>query len=109
VQVSFALIATAIVFYESLTGGTLLARNLCACAKKPFIALDAKQRTESTATAAIVRFADENYICVLNVAGQPLEWLGGGASDRGASWGRVAMNVGGQWNNPCTPCEWRSP
>jgi hypothetical protein len=31
--------------------------------------LDAKQNTESTAEAAIVRFAHDNHIGVLNVAG----------------------------------------
>jgi Circularly permutated YpsA SLOG family len=63
---------TAIVFYESLTGGTLLTRNLCVGAKKPFIVIDAMQNAESTAAAAIVRFADENQIGVLNVAGPRL-------------------------------------
>jgi len=75
---------TAIVFYESLTGGTLLTRNLCARARKPFIVLDAKQNTESTAVAAIVRFADENYISVLNVAGPRLSgWAEGQAFAEG--------------------------
>jgi len=63
---------TAIVFYESLTGGTLLTRNLCVGAKKPFIVIDAMQNAESTVAAAIVRFADENQIGVLNVAGPRL-------------------------------------
>jgi hypothetical protein len=71
---------TAIVFCESLTGGTRLTRNLCAHARKPFIVLDAKQNTESTAAAAIVRFADENQIGVLNIAGPRLSgWAQGQA------------------------------
>jgi hypothetical protein len=37
---------TAILFNESLTGGTLLTRNICVRAKKPFIVLDAKQMTK---------------------------------------------------------------
>jgi hypothetical protein len=71
---------TAIVFYESLTGGTLLTRNLCARAKKPFIVLDAMQSTELTAAAAIARFADENHIGALNIAGPRLSgWAQGQA------------------------------
>ena|ERR1700728_532492 len=71
---------TAIVFCESLTGGTLLTRNLCERANKPFIVLDAKQNAESNAAAAIVRFADENHIGVLNVAGPRLSgWAQGQA------------------------------
>lgn len=71
---------TAIVFYESLTGGTRLTRNLCARADKPFIVLDAKQNAESNVVAAIVRFALENHIGVLNVAGPRLSgWAEGHA------------------------------
>jgi len=71
---------TAILFYDSLTGGTRLTRNLCARSKKPFIMLDAKQNTESTVVAAIVRFADDNHIGVLNVAGPRLSgWAEGQA------------------------------
>jgi hypothetical protein len=71
---------TAIVFYESLAGGTLLTRNLCAHVKKPFIVLDAMQNTESAAAAAIARFADQNQIGVLNVAGPRLSgWAQGQA------------------------------
>jgi hypothetical protein len=63
---------TAIVFYDSLTGGTLLTRNLCARAKKTSIVLDAKQNTESTVAIAIARFVQANHIGVLNVAGPRL-------------------------------------
>jgi hypothetical protein len=46
----------------------------------PFIVLDAKQNTESTAAAAIVRFADDSHIGVLNVAGPRLNgWAEGQA------------------------------
>jgi hypothetical protein len=60
---------TVILFYESLTGGTLLTRDLCLREKRPFLVLDAKVLTESAAAAAIIRFAEENKIQVLNVAG----------------------------------------
>jgi hypothetical protein len=60
---------TAILFYESLTGGTLLTRNLCVREKKPFIVLDAKQISEPAAAAALARFVEESEIQILNVAG----------------------------------------
>jgi hypothetical protein len=71
---------TAILFYDSLTGGTQLTRILCARSKKAFITLDAKQTTESAVVAAIVRFAHDNHIGVLNVAGPRLSgWAEGQA------------------------------
>jgi hypothetical protein len=60
---------TAILFTASLSGGTKLTRDLCIREKKPFIVLDAAQISESRATAAIVRFIQENEISVLNVTG----------------------------------------
>lgn len=60
---------TATLFFESLTGGTLLTRNLCVREKRPFVVVDAKLISESAAAAAIVRFVEENEIQVLNVAG----------------------------------------
>jgi hypothetical protein len=63
---------TAILFNESLTGGTLLTRNLCVRTKKPFIVLDAKQMSKLRAADAISRFVEEHEIQVLNVAGPRL-------------------------------------
>jgi hypothetical protein len=61
---------TVILFYESLTGGTRLTRNLCALEKKPFMTLDARRVQEPTAAAALaLSFIAENRISVLNVAG----------------------------------------
>jgi Circularly permutated YpsA SLOG family len=70
---------TVILFYESLSGGTRLTRNLCALEKKPFIALDARRTAEPpAAAAAILSFLAENHIAVLNVAGPRLSgWAGG--------------------------------
>lgn len=69
---------TAILFYASLTGGTLLTRNSCVREKKPFVALDAKLISESAAAAAIAGFIEENEIQVLNVAGPRLSrWAQG--------------------------------
>jgi hypothetical protein len=60
---------TALLFYESLKGGTRLTRNLCALEKKPFILIDAQKTAQGDAADAIVRFIEENRIQVLNVAG----------------------------------------
>jgi len=60
---------TAILFHESLTGGTLVTRNLCVREKKPFVVLDASRITEAAAAAALSRLIEENAIEVLNVAG----------------------------------------
>jgi hypothetical protein len=70
---------TVILFYESLTGGTRLTRNLCALEKKPFIALDARRIAEpSAAAAAALSFLAEYQISVLNVAGPRLSgWTEG--------------------------------
>jgi hypothetical protein len=60
---------TVILYSGTLSGGTLLTRNLCAREKKPFIGLDAKQFTALRAADAIVRLLEEQAIGVLNVAG----------------------------------------
>jgi len=60
---------TVILFNGTLSGGTLLTRNLCVREKKPFIGLDAKQFTTLRAADAIVRLLEEQAIGVLNVAG----------------------------------------
>jgi hypothetical protein len=64
---------TVIFFYEALTGGTRLTRNLCALEKKPYITLDARRISEvPAAVAAILSFVADNDIQVLNVAGPRL-------------------------------------
>jgi hypothetical protein len=61
---------TVILYFDSLSGGTRLTRNLCALEKKPYIALDARKITDpAAAAAAIVQFIDEFAIQVLNLAG----------------------------------------
>jgi hypothetical protein len=60
---------TVILFSATLSGGTLLTRNLCVREKKPFSALDARVMRKLRAADAIGRFVDENDIHVLNVAG----------------------------------------
>jgi len=60
---------TAILFYDMLSNGTLLTRDLCIREKKPCVVLDAKQISAPAAAAAILRFVDEHQIQVLNVAG----------------------------------------
>lgn len=70
--------ATAILFYESLTGGTLLTRNLCVRQKKPFIVIDAQEFSASAAAAVIMPFMAQNAIHVLNVAGPRASgWIDG--------------------------------
>jgi hypothetical protein len=61
-----------ILFSSTLSGGTLLTRNLCAREGKPFIAIDAKGMTKLRAADAIVRFIEEREIHVLKVAGPRL-------------------------------------
>jgi hypothetical protein len=63
---------TAILFKQPLTGGTKQTRDMCIHEKKPFIVLDATQITVERASAAILRFIEENEIGVLNVAGPRL-------------------------------------
>ena len=43
---------TAILFHESLSGGTRLTRNLCALLKRPYVLVDARQLGETEAVAA---------------------------------------------------------
>jgi hypothetical protein len=69
---------TAILFYETLSGGTLLTRDLCVREKKSFIVMDAKQVEAAEAAAVIVKFVEEMGISVLNVAGpQASGWAEG--------------------------------
>src|SRR5882757_7347210 len=60
---------TAILFKQSLTGGTKLTRDSCIREKKPFIVLDATQISVERAVKAVVRFIVENEIQTMNVAG----------------------------------------
>jgi hypothetical protein len=81
---------TAILFYESLRGGTKLTRDVCVREKKPFIVLDAKL----TDAAAIVRFIDENQFSVLNVAGPRLSgWAEGYAFALAVLGGVIAQAI----------------
>jgi hypothetical protein len=61
---------TAILFYESLSGGTRLTRNLCALLKRPYVLIDARKIVEPAAAAAeILKFVEHNQVRTLNVAG----------------------------------------
>jgi hypothetical protein len=69
---------TAILFYESLTGGTLYTHDVCRREHKPYIVLDSTRISESGAAAAIMRFVNEREVQVLNVAGPRLsKWTEG--------------------------------
>lgn len=69
---------TAILFNQSLTGGTKLTRDLCIREKKPFIVLDAAQISVERAVKAMLRFIEENDIQTLYVAGpRSSGWEGG--------------------------------
>ena len=63
---------TVILFSATLSGGTLLTRNLCVREKRPFILVDAKRTTKLRAADAVVRFVEEHDLRVLNVAGPRL-------------------------------------
>lgn len=58
-----------ILFYQALTGGRLLTRNLCVRQKKLFTVINAQEFSASAAAGAIVQFIEQNAIQVLNVAG----------------------------------------
>ncbi len=69
---------TAILFNQSLSGGTLYTHDVCRRERKPYIMLDATQISVSAAAAAIVGFIKEHDIKVLNVAGPRLSrWAEG--------------------------------
>jgi Circularly permutated YpsA SLOG family len=66
----------AILYYESLSGGTRLTRNLCALLKRPYSLIDARQMYG--AVAAVAGFVEKNGIQTLNVAGPRLSgWTAG--------------------------------
>jgi Circularly permutated YpsA SLOG family len=70
---------TAILYYESLKGGTRLTRNLCALLKRPYVLIDAREMPDPMEAAQLIlKFIEENNIETLNVAGPRLSgWAGG--------------------------------
>jgi len=65
-------------FYEALSGGTRLTRNLCALLKRPYVLVDARRMSESEAVATVAGFVEKNAIHTLNVAGPRLSgWPAG--------------------------------
>jgi putative molybdenum carrier protein len=87
---------TALLYYESLKGGTRLTRNLCALEKKPFILIDARRTAPGDAAEAIVKFIEENGIQVLNVAGPRLSGWALGHAYAMAVVGRTVAHFQGQ-------------
>jgi hypothetical protein len=47
---------TAILYYESLSGGTRQTRNLSVLLNRPYVLVDARQMSESEAVAAVAEF-----------------------------------------------------
>jgi hypothetical protein len=70
---------TAILYNDSLKGGTRLTRNLCALLKRPYILINARETSDPIVAAEkIVKFIEKNAIQVLNVAGPRASgWAGG--------------------------------
>jgi len=61
---------TAILYNESLKGGTRLTRNLCALLKRPYVLINARETLDPiVAVEKIVKFIEDNNIETLNVAG----------------------------------------
>lgn len=61
---------TAVIYNESLTGGTRLTRNLCALLNRPYVLINARETTDAgKAAAAVLKFIERSKIQVLNVAG----------------------------------------
>jgi hypothetical protein len=60
---------TALIFFNSLKGGTRLTRNLCALEKKPYVLVDAQRLSVAEAVQAVSGFVADHRIAVLNVAG----------------------------------------
>jgi Circularly permutated YpsA SLOG family len=64
---------TAILYNDSLTGGTRLTRNLCALLNRPYLLISARERPDPNAAAKVVLiFIEGNNIETLNVAGPRL-------------------------------------
>ena len=70
---------TAILYNETLKGGTRLTRNLCALLKRPYVLINAAETPDPIKAAEkIVKFVEENGIETLNVAGPRLSgWAAG--------------------------------
>jgi hypothetical protein len=70
---------TAILYNESLNGGTRLTRNLCALLNRPYILISAREMPQtSIAAAAVLKFIEDNNIETLNVAGPRASgWVAG--------------------------------
>ena len=61
---------TAILYNETLKGGTRLTRNLCALLKRPYVLINAAEMPDPIKAAdKIVKFIENNNIETLNVAG----------------------------------------
>lgn len=61
---------TAILYNESLHGGTRLTRNLCALLKRPYILINAVEVPDPIVAAdKILKFVEDNKIETLNVSG----------------------------------------
>jgi len=70
---------TAILYGETLEGGTRLTRNLCALLERPYILINARDTPDPiAAAAAVLRFVEDNNIETLNVAGPRASgWVAG--------------------------------
>ncbi len=61
---------TVIFYFETLSGGARLTRNLCALEMRPYLLIDAREITDPTVAAAkIAEFAQVKGIHILNVSG----------------------------------------
>jgi hypothetical protein len=72
---------TAILYNETLKGGTRLTRNLCALLNRPYILISAREIPDpNVAAAAVLKFIEGSGIQVLNVSGPRASgWAGGHA------------------------------
>src|SRR6202011_1315550 len=70
---------TAILYNDSLKGGTRLTRNLCALLKRPYILIKAQETpTPGIAAATVLEFIQDDKIETLNGAGPRASgWAGG--------------------------------
>ena len=81
---------TAILYDESLKGGTRLTRNLCALLKRPYILISAAEMPDTIVVAEkIVKFIQDNDIETLNVAGPRASGLAAGYTFSRGVIGRV--------------------
>ena len=60
---------TAIIYIDSLKGGTRLTHTLCVSERKAYALLDARRLSVAEAVLALRQFVDNHRIDVLNVAG----------------------------------------